>query len=89
MDVASDAAIGINNAAAAVLLIISLDNIATVTSTRIITIKGIPSRKDRFFAIYSSNPVSVNPFASANPPPISNKMPYGMVTAFSNLIILY
>ena len=87
--VAKDADIGNNNAAVAVLLITSPVKTVTISIINIIIIKGIPSRKDRFFAIYSSNPVSVNPFASANPPPISNKMPHGMVTAFSNLIILY
>ena len=75
MDVASDAAIGINNAAAAVLLIISLDNIATVTSTRMITIKGIPARKPSCVAIQSSNPVVINALASAKPPPIRLSLP--------------
>ncbi len=31
--------------------------------------------------MYLSNPVSVNPFARAKPPPISNRIPHGMVTA--------
>ncbi len=40
--------------------------------------------------MYSSSLVSVNPFARAKPPPISNKIPHGMVTAvfqFNSLLL--